>query len=374
MSLKNWEKILMIKVKYSKNSFDFVNEYLEMYDLIKMESDWTNYKNRYTIINCNFSVLDILTHDFRTLLNTTNSIQYDNSDIKLCELKKIFDYDKHQPQIANFFMQHKEALKLSTCYYCNIDYINAFVSDSYSNQVDFINNANEEIFRKIPYVGEATFKRIDAKRPYVSMDDFEQKLNSDNIQKLDEIVKIINNQSYPQYLQKNHFTLDHVIDKAKNPIVALSLFNFVPSCYSCNSKFKKSFQFTNGILEHYKSPTNSAFNFDEKVKFKILFSSGVTELTVRSVDDIDVLLKDNENLFDDYIKIFKLDDRYRYHKNIVLELLNKKQDYSDSRIDEIAKIVGKATAEIKKDLFGKEVFDGELQEKPFTKLKRDVYV
>lgn len=364
----------MIKVNYSKNSFDFVNEYVEMYDLVKMESDWTNYKNTYTVSNCNFSVLDILTYDFRTLLNTTNSIQYDNSDTKLCELKKIFDYDKYQPQISNFFMQHKEALKLSTCYYCNIDYINAFVCDSYSNQIDFINNANEEIFRKIPHVGEATFKKINAKRPYVSINDFKQKLQSDKIKNLDEIVAIINNQGYPRYLQKNHFTLDHVIDKATHPIVALSLFNFVPSCYSCNSKFKKSEQFTNNNFEHYKSPTNSAFNFNEKVKFKILFSSGVTNLTVKSVDDIDVSLKDNDNLFDDYIKIFKLDNRYRYHKHIVLELLNKKQDYSDSKIDEIAKIVGKATAEIKKDLFGKEIFEGDLQEKPFTKLKRDIYV
>lgn len=364
----------MIKVKYPNSSSEFVNEYLKIFDLVKMEGNWTKYKKALSIGNCNFSVSDILTYDFRALLNTSNSIIYDYCDIELCELKKIFDYDKYQPQIANFFMQHKEALKLSTCYYCNIDYINAFVSDSYSNQIDFINNANEEIFTKIPHVGKATFKKINAKRPYVSINDFKQKLQSDKIKNLDETVAIINNQGYPRYLQKNHFTLDHVIDKATKPIVALSLFNFVPSCYSCNSKFKKSFQFTNGILEHYKSPTNSAFNFDEKVKFKILFSSGVTNLTVKSVDDIDVLLKDNDNLFDDYIKIFKLDDRYRYHKNIVLELLNKKQDYSDSKIDEIAKIVGKATTEIKKDLFGKEIFEGELQDKPFTKLKRDIYV
>jgi hypothetical protein len=230
------------------------------------------------------------------------------------------------------------------------------------------------MFTKISNIGEATFKKIDATRPYISVDDFQQKLKSDKIKNFNEIVKTINNQSYLQYNQKNHFTLDHVIDKATNPIVALSLFNFVPSCYSCNSKFKKSEQFTNSSLEHYKSPTHSGFHFDKKVKFKLLFSSGVTDLTVKSIDDIDVLLKDNENLFDDYIKIFKLNDRYRYHKNIILELLNKKQNYSDSKIDEISKIVGKSKKEIEKDLFGKEIFEGELQEKPFTKLKRDIYV
>jgi len=368
----------MINIKYPENFFDFVNEYLEIFDLVQLEEDWKEYKNSYILSNSDFSVLNILTFDFRNLLNTSYSIQYDNRDItnkiKLYKLKKIFDYDTYQPKIANFFMKYKEELKLSTCYYCNIDYVNAFVSDSYSNILDYINNANKEIFIKIPNVGEATFKKIDATRPYVSIDDFQQKLNLKNIQKLDEIIEIINNQSYPQYIQKNHFTLDHVIDKGTNPIGALSLFNIVPSCYSCNSKFKKSEQFTNSCLEHYKSPTGLGFNFDEKVKFKLLFSSGVSNLTVKSIDDIDVLLKDDEKLFEDYIKIFKLNARYRYHKNIILDLLNKKQDYSDSKIDEIAKIVGKSTSEIKKDLFGKEIFEGELQEKPFTKLKRDIYV
>lgn len=368
----------MIKVKYPKNCFDFINEYLKIFDLATMESEWEDYKTNYNLQNCNFSILNMLCGDFKFILDKSLNIVYDNTDItnniQHYNLKKIFYYDKYQPQIANFFMKHKENLKLSTCYYCNVDYINAFVSDSHTNKLDFINNAKEDIFRKIPNVGEVTFKKIDKKRPYASIDDFQQKLQSDKIRNFVKIVEIINNQSYPQYILKNHFTLDHVIDKATNPIIALSLFNFVPSCYSCNSKFKKSEQFTNSNAEHYKSPTHSEFQFDENVKFKLLYSSGVTDLTVTSINDIDVLLKDDKSLFEDYIQIFKLDDRYRFHKNIILDLLNKKQDYSDSKIDEIAKIVGKSTSEIKKDLFGKEIFEGDLQEKPFTKLKRDIYL
>ena len=36
----------------------------------------------------------------------------------------------------------------------------------------------------------------------------------------------------------DHFTLDHVLNKADHTIAALSLHNFVPSCYACNCKFK----------------------------------------------------------------------------------------------------------------------------------------
>ena len=39
---------------------------------------------------------------------------------------------------------------------------------------------------------------------------------------------------------KNGFTLDHFIDKGTYPYLALSLYNLVPSCYTCNSKIKRT--------------------------------------------------------------------------------------------------------------------------------------
>ena len=61
---------------------------------------------------------------------------------------------------------------------------------------------------------------------------------------------------------KNGFTLDHFIDKGTNPYLALSLYNLVPSCYTCNSKVKTIHSISD------VAPTSQRFDFDEKVKFK----------------------------------------------------------------------------------------------------------
>lgn len=306
----------MIKIKYPEKISDFKNEYLKIFNVATLDAKWQQYTSTYNLQNANFSVTDMLYGDFDFLLEKSLSIVYDTSDcnssnkVKLYELKKIFDYNEHQPKIADFFMRYKDEMKLSTCYYCNIDFINAFSIRDRKNKSSF----------------------------------------------------------------KNHFTLDHVIDKATNPIVALSLFNFVPSCYSCNSKFKKSEQFTKVVADKYKSPTDANFDFNKDVKLRVLYASRKNSLDINSIDDFEINFDDSKHLFEDYIKIFKLKERYRFHKNIALELLTKKKNYSDSRVDEISRIIGMPKEEIKKDLFGKEIFEGDLQEKPFTKLKRDIYV
>lgn len=369
----------MIKIKYPKKLSDFKNEYLKIFNLVKLEQEWQQYKSTYTLQNANFSITDILYGDFDFLLDKSLNIKYDTTDVngnnvEYAELRKIFNYDKYQSQIADFFMKYKEEMKLSTCYYCNIDYINAFTAYSYKNKLDFINNADQKSLEKIKSVGEITYQKILRERPYCSINEFTTKLTVKKVNHLLSIIHDIENQKYPVYVEKNHFTLDHVLDKGTNPIVALSLFNFVPSCYSCNSKFKRSEQFTVSISDTHKSPTSSNFDFENDVILKALYTTNEkNSLNINSINDFEINFGDARNTFKDYIEIFELEGRYRFHKNIAFELLKKRQDYSDSQIKEISKILFKTEDEIKKDIFGKEVFEGELHEKPFTKLKRDIY-
>lgn len=363
----------MIKVKYPENLFNFICDYLEIFDLVNLEQEWQDYKLTYTLQNADFSIVDMLYGDFDLLLDKSWHIAYSINDVKNEKLKKIFDYDTYQPKIADFIMKYKDEMKLSTCYYCNIDYINAFTAYSYKNALDYINNANQKSLEKINGISKTTSKKIVQERPYRSIDDFEKKLSGKRINHLSSIIDEIEKQQYPLYVEKNHFTLDHVIDKGTNPIVALSLFNFVPSCYSCNSKFKKSEQFARSVSDAHKSPTSNNFDFEKDVTLKVLYSNGKNSLNINSIDDFEINFDDARNTFKDYIEIFQLKGRYRFHKNIALELLKKRQDYSDSQIQEISKILSKTEDEIKRDIFGKEVFKGELYEKPFTKLKRDIY-
>ncbi len=165
---------------------------------------------------------------------------------------------------------------------------------------------------------------------------------------------------------KNGFTLDHVIAKADYPYLALSLYNLVPACYTCNTKLK-------GKKELEKiSPTSATFDFDEKVKFKTFMESET--LQIESEDSFALLLKEDfSEIYEEYIRLFELEGRYEYYKYKVLEMINKRKEYPDSRIKELAILTQKTEEEVKQDLFGEYLFKDEgLHKRPLSKLIKDI--
>lgn len=165
---------------------------------------------------------------------------------------------------------------------------------------------------------------------------------------------------------KNAFTLDHVLEKAIYPFLALSLYNLVPSCYTCNSKVKDS-----KIEFDTFSPTNQNFDFNEKVKFKIFLQN--PNLQIEKANDFFVKLIENfSNQYDKYIESLNLNERYEYHKYKVIELIKKRRDYPNSRIKELSILTGKTEEEIKQDLFGVYLHDKDLHKRPLSKLTKDI--
>jgi len=164
---------------------------------------------------------------------------------------------------------------------------------------------------------------------------------------------------------KNAFTLDHVLKKAEYPFLALSLYNLVPSCYVCNSKVKDP-----KIPFDKLSPTNKDFDFDEKVKFKSFISN--PNLQIEKEQDFYIKLIENySNKYDKYIESLNLNGRYDYHKYKVLEMIQKRKEYPDSRIKELANLTKKTQEEVKQDLFGIYISE-ELHKRPLSKLIKDI--
>jgi len=165
---------------------------------------------------------------------------------------------------------------------------------------------------------------------------------------------------------KNGFTLDHYIDKGKYPYLALSLYNLVPSCYTCNSKVKRVTEI------EALSPTSEHFDFDTKVKFRTFIAN--PNLQINTEEDFNLLLKEfYSEEYEAYIKGFMLDERYEYHKYKVIEMINKRKAYPDSRIKELAKLTQKTEEEVKQDLFG-EYMPNALHKRPLSKLIKDISV
>jgi len=164
----------------------------------------------------------------------------------------------------------------------------------------------------------------------------------------------------------NEFTLDHYYDKGSYPYLALSLYNLIPSCYTCNSKLKKSEEFKN------LAPSSRYFDFHEKVKFKLFLNSSCKHLQIQKNEDIDLKLKEDSNIYDKYINVFNLNDRYKAHRDIVYNMIEKSELYPDSRLKELQDLTGIPFQQIKKDIFNLIDENEDLSKKPFNKLIKDM--
>ena len=53
-------------------------------------------------------------------------------------------------------------------------------------------------------------------------------------------------------------------------------------------------------------------------------------------------------------------------------MINKRKEYPDSRIKELAQLTKKTEEEVKQDLFGEYLFEDDLHKRPLSKLIKDI--
>lgn len=171
--------------------------------------------------------------------------------------------------------------------------------------------------------------------------------------------------------KKTQFDLDHVLDKGRCPILALSLFNFVPSCQVCNGQRIKGSRllYPDARLRKKLSPTNLNYDFEGKVKIEVKNKKWECSTIgfEKRMDDYEI--KFDTHLDPDYneeVKAFHLKERYEYHKCEALRMLDLKERYSDARILEMARMIAGGSkvkmtllgagylALLKEDVFAKE--------------------
>jgi hypothetical protein len=167
------------------------------------------------------------------------------------------------------------------------------------------------------------------------------------------------------------FQLDHFFDKATYPYLALSFYNLIPSCATCNSKKIKGS--ANTFENNCIAPNHEKFDFHQKVKFKLFLEPSCKNLHIKSKDDIDITLKEQfTDMYDKYIEIFKLNERYKAHKDIVFEMIQKAELYPESRLKELENLTGIPFQQIKKDIFNLIDENEDLSKQPFSKLIVDM--
>lgn len=375
----------MRRINY-KNRDALANEYIKIfYDIQEKQNEWEriliDMENKNIIKRGYFNtdIKQIIMADFRTLASIyLKYIKLQGVDENMeNNLKKIFNYTpKYQPLIADFFMQHKNDLDISTCYYCDMSYINCYGQNIYDKNtlLEMLNTEDaQQLQQDIGYCLKTTSSIVTEKNKgkFANEADFNsraiyRKLKFDAI--LDKITK--------KHIEKNHFDLDHVLDKGSCPIVALSLFNFVPSCQVCNEKLKRSKVLSNNIKDLcLYSPTCDDYKFDEKVSITVKPFTQTTSY-VDNKDNYSIEFDcSKEKKYEDEVKLFKLEDRYNYHKIEALRLMDLKQKYNESHIEEIASLIyGNNDADsinhVKDDIF--QYYFKQEYHRTFGKLYKDI--
>ncbi len=371
----------MNRVIYEIDASQLKKKYLELFRLDAMNKDWKVIRAHLKKKKCvPKNIEEILIADASNLVDMYQKYIAFKVDKKTEEkIKKLFDYNKYQPLIANFLMDPNNGLKIHTCHYCNTAYINAYgLGNIYKTKLDFIKNARKkELINYIKTgnkcISEGTADHIIAKRDKINtLDDFDKLTCWRKPKKSDSI----------ELSSFNHFDLDHVLGKAACPILSLSLYNFVPSCQVCNQKLKKDKTIgdsNNAALLLKLNPVNPQYDFDANVEFKIIPESGSSTYNFEENLEnykLDIYCKDAD--YEASVSLFKLRQRYNYHKAVALRLLDLKERYADGNITMISNLLqsnncckNKYTEEqIKEDLF--EIKSSKQNHRCFDKLKRDI--
>lgn len=172
------------------------------------------------------------------------------------------------------------------------------------------------------------------------------------------------------------FETEHVLDKGECPLVALSLYNFVPSCGTCNSpdiKGTKTIGDTEAEIAKL-SPTSDGYDFSTQVNFVVnMVNPFADDLeAVKHAGDYEVNFNVRRPVYQKTIDLFELKSRYNGIMN-KLELLKWREirrKNPDSIVKEFAEI-RKVSFE---DMF-EEMFELTLRREghyPMEKARREV--
>ena len=169
---------------------------------------------------------------------------------------------------------------------------------------------------------------------------------------------------------KSQFDLDHALAKDDCPLVALSLHNFVPSCPVCNERLKRKNPLSDS-LDGLKlvAPCSEDFDTNKQIHFKVNQEKVCTSGFMRHKDCYRMKINAH-GVYASYAKLFRLEERYEYHKGEALRLLDLKRKYPMSNIRQIARLMHKTADEVKEDIFG--LHFSKNNHRCFDKMKRDI--
>lgn len=175
--------------------------------------------------------------------------------------------------------------------------------------------------------------------------------------------------------EKTTADLDHYYIKSDYPYLALSFFNFIPSCQICNSRFKQSKDFY--LYPHIYPYTQE---FSDTTRFTINLSPDLMKIRDSWEDpqilSIDSSAEPNErkSAIENAIDTFHLNEVYRSHLDYAQEIYLKSQEYNKTSIDLLQPLLSQfdSNRRVADIFFGQYLQEDMLHKRPLSKLARDI--
>ena len=179
--------------------------------------------------------------------------------------------------------------------------------------------------------------------------------------------------------EKTTATLDHFYPKADYPFLALSLYNFVPSCQVCNSIFKGDADTCDSIYPYEEGfdELGVKFKTSKEVIYEILGEKNFdfsVEIDCKNIED-----KEKENKVKNSIKNLGLDRVYeKSHNQYIQDLLYTVEKYPENYLEACGEMfendndkkkqLEEYFKDIVKEPYRKRIENGE----PLAKLTKDI--
>lgn len=171
---------------------------------------------------------------------------------------------------------------------------------------------------------------------------------------------------YDQNSGKMRAELDHFLPKSRYPFFALSFYNLIPVCHSCNHvKLEKSIE-VNPHDDYFDD--NDRFSFVPGISFFPLLSNDTSDSKV--IFESDDLRKQEQ------VRILLITERYNHHKDIVVDIYRNKEVYNRIYNTSLNHLIPELGHLSEKDIF-RMLFRvspklEEYHERPYSKLTNDL--
>ena len=170
--------------------------------------------------------------------------------------------------------------------------------------------------------------------------------------------------------KRNTGDIEHFYDKSTYPFLALSLYNFVPSCQICNSRFKGTKDF---FINPHVNPYEK--DFDNTVRFQIENIDAFIDAGVKPTVRLAYIGTDQEVI--NSVETFHLDQLYENHQDYAKEIIYKARIFNESKIKEyLEQYNGLFTtkSELYQTLYGNYLKKEHQGKRPLAKLTQDLLI